>query len=316
MVVMRPDVKAYFDAMASFDRPSIVDLDPVVARAMGKQAGPMVELPPREMARFDVNALTRGGGTLPVRIYNPLPKSDAAPVIVFYHGGGWVLGDVEGYDSLCSEMAHLTGMTLVSVDYRLAPEDKFPAAVEDSIDATQWVASGPPEIGHPVSTLIVAGDSAGGALAAVVAREWLDRPSVPIAAQWLIYPVTDLSKLYPSDIEFSPMLGLTDAGRETFYRHYLGDDLDTGMRHPHVSPLLGDRWAERPPTVILTCSLDPLRDQGRALAAKLVSEGVDVVACEAKGQVHGSFTMRKMLPSAQDDLERSARALGFLLARG
>ena len=293
MVEMRPDVKAYFDAMAAFSGPSIVDLDPVVARAMASQAAAMVERPAREMMRHDVDVPTRAG-SVPVRIYQPIAATGAAPVIVFYHGGGWVLGDIEGYDSLCSEMAHLTGMTLVSVDYRLAPEHKFPAAVEDSIDATQWAADGPPEIGHPVSSLIVAGDSAGGALAAVVAREWLDRPSVPIAAQWLIYPVTDLSQLYPSDIELSPMLGLTDEGREAFYRHYIGDDLDAGTRHP----------------------LDPLRDQGRALAAKLVSDGVDVVSCEAKGQVHGSFTMRKMLPSAQDDLERSAKALMFLLDRG
>ncbi len=168
----------------------------------------MVELPPREMARHDVNAPTRGGGTVPVRIYSPSPKTAAVPVIVFYHGGGWVLGDVEGYDALCSEMAHLMGMTLVSVDYLLAPEHNFPAAVEDSIDATQWVAGGPLEIGHLVSALIVAGDSAGCALAAAVAREWFDRPSVPIAAQWLIYPVTDLSKLYASDIE----LGFVDKG--------------------------------------------------------------------------------------------------------
>jgi len=144
----------------------------------------------------------------------------------------------------------------------------------------------------------------------------MDKLPVPIRAQWLIYPVTDLSVSYPSDKELSALFKLTEASTDAFYRHYFGGgDMTEKKRHPHVSPLLGDTWRGLPPAVVFTCSLDPLRDQGRAYAAKLVANGVDTVFLEARGQVHASFTMRKMLPSAQTDLLENITALKLLIRK-
>lgn len=314
MTDARPDVTAYLRMLKAQAGPSIVELDPTLARKMTRQAAPMVERPARETPRRDVSIPGRDGLSVPVRVYRPTSTGDAAPVIVFFHGGGWVLGDVEGYDPLAAEIAWLSGMTVVSVDYRLAPEHRFPGAVDDCLAAARWAAAGPEAIGHPVSGLVLMGDSAGGALAAVVARELAGGAPVPLLAQVLIYPVTDISKPYPSDVELADQFNVSEAGKAKFYRYYLGEDFAAMTRHPHVSPLLSETWRGLPPAVIFTCELDVLRDQGRAYAAKLASEGIEAVFLETR-QVHGSFTMRKMLPSAQADLERVVEALKLVLGR-
>jgi acetyl esterase len=313
MADARPDVTSYLEMLKAQSGPSVVELDPAFVRTMTRQAAPMVELPAREMPRLDVAITGEGGATVPARVYRPTAAREAAPAIAFFHGGGWVLGDVEGYDPLAAEIAHLSGLTVVSVDYRLAPEHRFPAAVDDCLAAARWTATGPGEFGHPVSGLVLMGDSAGGALAAVVARELLSAGSpVPVLAQCLIYPVTDISRPYPSDSELAEQFNVTEAGKAKFYGYYLGEDFEAMTRHPQVSPLLGEAWRGLPPSVIFTCTLDVLRDQGRAYAAKLASEGVETILLERR-QVHGSFTMRKMLPSAQADLERVVAALKLLL---
>lgn len=314
MGIERPDVKAYFAAMAGQSGPSIIDIPPATARQMSRQMGGVMELPARKMLRQDVTVPALDGHQIPVRIYSPTPAADPAPVLVFYHGGGWVLGDVEGYDSLCSEVAFQMNLTVVSVDYRLGPENLYPAAIEDSREATRWVAASPDAIGHTVSGLILAGDSAGGSLAAGLSRALLGTLPVPVLAQWLIYPVTDLTRNYPSDIELSMLFNLTEEGKEKFYRYYFGEDnVETKKADPLVSPLLGEIWQGLPPAVVFTCSLDPLRDQGRAYAAKLASHGIETLYYEGEGQIHGSFTMRKVLPSAQDDLLKGIAALKLLV---
>jgi acetyl esterase len=315
MTDTRPDVNAYLAALRTQTGPTLTDMDVSAAREMLRQAAPLVERPAREMPRQDVMIPCPGAPDIPARIYRPNRASEAAPVLVFYHGGGWVLGDVAGYDPLCSEIAFQAGMTVVSVDYRLAPEHRFPAAVDDCLAAARWAAAGPDAIGHPISGLVLAGDSAGAELAAVAARELRSALPAPVLAQWLIYPVTDLGTRYPSDEELSEQFRLTEAGVNRFYAHYLGeDDLEAMKRHPHVSPLRAEDWRGLPPAVIFTCALDPLRDQGRAYAAKLATHGVRTVFLEAY-QVHGSFTMRKMLPSAQADLLQAIGALELLLKR-
>jgi acetyl esterase len=308
----RPDVTAYLEMLKGQAGPSVVDMDPALVRTMTRQAGPMVEAPAREMHRQDVSIPVEGGVAVPARVYRPAEALAASPVIVFFHGGGWVLGDVQGYDSLTAEIAHLSGLTVVSVDYRLAPEHRFPAAVDDSLAAARWAAHGPTAIGHRVSGLVLMGDSAGGALAAVIARELSAASPVPVLAQVLIYPVTDISKPYPSDAELAARFNISEQGKAKFYGYYLGEDFEPMTRHPRVSPLLGETWSGLPPTVIFACELDVLRDQARAYAARLVGEGVETVFLETR-QIHGSFTMRKMLPSAQADLERVVAALKMLI---
>jgi acetyl esterase len=308
----RPDVTRYLEMLKAQAGPSLVDMAPAETRAMMRQATPLVEQPPREMPRTDVSVPGPDGVTVPARIYRPTQASAAAPAVVFFHGGGWVLGDVEGYDSLAAEIAHLTGLTVVSVDYRLAPEHRFPAAVDDCLAAARWAAATPEAIGHPVSGLVLMGDSAGGALAAVVARELAEAPAAPLLAQVLIYPVTDISKPYPSDIELADRFNVSEEGKAKFYGYYLGEDFAAATLDPRVSPLLGEAWRGLPPAVIFACELDVLRDQARAYAAKLTSAGVETVFLETR-QVHGSFTMRKMLPSAQQDLERVVAALKLVI---
>jgi acetyl esterase len=172
------------------------------------------------------------------------------------------------------------------------------------------VAGSPAEIGHKVTGLVPAGDSAGGNLTAVVAQQQHGKLPVPIIAQWLIYPAVDMTANTGSMVDFADGFLLTAGGMAWFTKHYMGDQ---DLTHPLASPLLVESLARQPPALVYTCSLDPLRDQGRAYAAKLVAAGVKTVFREAEGQIHGSVTLRGGIPSAQDDLHKNLHALKQLI---
>ena len=310
MPFVRPDVANLLAMLASQPGPKMEEGDAASARAMMTMMGAMVEAPRPEIAdRRDI-AIPGPAGPIPARLYRATLSDAPAPVLVFYHGGGWVIGDLEVYDSLCAEIARVLEMTVVSVDYRLAPEHAFPAAVDDCLAATAWVAGSPAEIGHPVTGVVPAGDSAGGNLAAVVCQEQHGRLPVPIVAQWLIYPGVDMTADTGSMVDFADGYLLTAGGMAWFTMHYMGDQ---DLTHPRASPFVAD-LAEQPPALVYTCSLDPLRDQGRAYAAKLIAAGVPTVFREAKGQIHGSITLRGALPSAQADLLGNLAALKAIIA--
>ncbi len=310
MPFVRPDVANLLAMLASQPGPKMEEGDAASARAMMTMMGAMVEAPRPEIAdRRDI-AIPGPAGPIPARLYRATLSDAPAPVLVFYHGGGWVIGDLEVYDSLCAEIARVLEMTVVSVDYRLAPEHAFPAAVDDCLAATAWVARSPAEIGHPVTGVVPAGDSAGGNLAAVVCQEQHGRLPVPIVAQWLIYPGVDMTADTGSMVDFADGYLLTAGGMAWFTMHYMGDQ---DLTHPRASPFVAD-LAEQPPALVYTCSLDPLRDQGRAYAAKLIAAGVPTVFREAKGQIHGSITLRGALPSAQADLLGNLAALKAIIA--
>ena len=310
MPFVRPDVANLLAMLASQPGPKMEEGDAASARAMMTMMGAMVEAPRPEIAdRRDI-AIPGPAGPIPARLYRATLSDAPAPVLVFYHGGGWVIGDLEVYDSLCAEIARVLEMTVVSVDYRLAPEHAFPAAVDDCLAATAWVAGSPAEIGHPVTGVVPAGDSAGGNLAAVVCQEQHGRLPVPIVAQWLIYPGVDMTADTGSMVDFADGYLLTAGGMAWFTMHYMGDQ---DLSHPRASPFVAD-LAEQPPALVYTCSLDPLRDQGRAYAAKLIAAGVPTVFREAKGQIHGSITLRGALPSAQADLLGNLAALKAIIA--
>jgi acetyl esterase len=196
---------------------------------------------------------------------------------------------------------------VVSVDYRLAPEHPFPAATEDCLAVTRWVAGSPAAIGHNVTGQILAGDSAGGNLAAAVSRD-LAR-EVPLLAQWLIYPGTDMAASGGSMDAFAEGFLLTREAMVWFMDHYKPDP-----GHKWASPLHAEEWDGLPPALVFTCSLDPLRDQGRAYAARLVETGHRVVFREARGQIHGCMQIRGGIPSGQDDLMAQLRDLQALIA--
>jgi acetyl esterase len=251
------------------------------------------------------------GHSIPARLYRSTLAADPAPVLVFFHGGGWVIGDIPIYDSLCAEIASVLNMAVVSVDYRLAPEHRFPAATDDCVAAAQWVAASPAEIGHPVTGIVPAGDSAGGNLAAVISQELAGKLPVPILAQWLIYPATDMTTTGGSMAEFANGYLLTADSMAWFNSHYMPEGAD--LAHPRASPLFADSLEGQPPTLVFTCGLDPLRDQGRAYAGRLIAAGVRTIFREAKGQIHGSVTLRAVIPSAQDDLHACLRDLKILI---
>ena len=312
MPYVRPDVANLLAMLAAQPGPKMEEGDAPSARAMMAVMAQMAEAPRAEIAdRRDIS-IPGPAGAIPARLYRASLGTDAAPVLVFYHGGGWVIGDLEVYDSLCAEIARHLDMTVVSVDYRLAPEHAFPAAVDDCLAATAWVAGSPAEIGHPVSGIVPAGDSAGGNLAAVVCQQQHGTLAAPIVAQWLIYPGVDMTADTGSMVDFADGHLLTAGGMLWFMQHYLGDQDATD---PRASPLFAASLAGQPPALVYTCSLDPLRDQGRAYAAKLIAAGVPTTYREAEGQIHGSVTLRGALPSAQDDLIGNLATLKLMIAQ-
>jgi acetyl esterase len=312
MPFVRPDVKAFLDFLNSQPGPQMHELDAPTAREMFRAMGPVAELPRGELAHVEDLAIPGDHGhSVPARLYAPTKRGEPAPVLIYFHGGGWVIGDLETHDSLCAEIARGLGMTVVAVDYRLAPEHPFPAAAEDCLAAVRWASESPREIGHGVSGIVVAGDSAGGNLAAVCAQQLAGELPAPILAQWLIYPGVDMTAEAGSMTEFAEGYLLTRQGMNWFMGHYLGGGEQA--LHPHASPYHADRFEALPPALVYTCGLDPLRDQGRAFAARLIENGVPTVYREAKGQIHGSLNLRMAIPSAQGDLAGCLAALRELV---
>lgn len=307
MVYVRDDVSQVLALLAQQPGPQMQDVDPPTARQMmGAMIG-LMERPAPALDRCEDIAIPGPSGTVPARLYRAAPPTGPAPVITFFHGGGWVIGDRATYDSLCAEIAAHSGHTVISVDYRLAPEARFPAATQDCLAAVRWIATSPDSIGHQVGGQILAGDSAGGNLAAAVARELAG--TVALLAQWLIYPATDMAASGGSLDEFAEGHLLTAAGISWFTDHYRPDP-----DHPWASPLRASQWDGLPPALVFTCGLDPLRDQGRAYAARLAETGHRVILREASGQIHGCMTLRGAIPSAQDDLVGQLADLKALLA--
>jgi acetyl esterase len=249
-------------------------------------------------------------GPIPLRLFDARAERGPGPAIVFFHGGGFVIGDLDSYASFCSEIAAETGLPVVSVDYRLAPEHPFPAAPDDCEAAARWVAGSPAELGLEITGLVPMGDSAGGNLTIVTTTALMARPAaVPVVAQVPVYPLAGPIAHHESFATFGDGFFLTAEVMGWFTRSYAGAEDD-----PRCYPLLEADHSRTPPTVVLTAGLDPLRDSGREYAAHLVSQGVDVACFEARGVIHGFVTMRKAIPSTRRDLRRVYAALGAMLA--
>lgn len=232
----------------------------------------------------------RDGHEVPVRVYRPRPSAggEAPPVLVWCHGGGWVLGNVRNYDPICSWLSHRAGVVVVSVDYRLAPEHRAPTAAYDCVDATRWVTSTADENRWHAKGLGVAGDSAGGNLAAVVAQVVRDEGGADIRHQSLIYPGVDATRSSASMAEHARAPILTRDDIDVFLGHYRGEGPDAlGLKDPLLSPLYAADLAGLPPALVQTADLDPLRDEGMAYAAALRKAGVDVRLTNYRRAPHG-----------------------------
>jgi acetyl esterase len=303
MTYVRRDVQALLDLMAAQPAPTLIELGAVAGREMYRVMGSTLDLPRGDIAEVNDLSIPGPAGAIRARLYRN-HNNASAPVLVYFHGGGWVIGDLDSHDGLCAEIARATGLTVVAIDYREAPEHPFPAAADDCLAATRWVAGSPAELGQSVSGIVVAGDSAGGNLAAVVAQQLTDALPVPLLLQWLIYPAVDMVSDYVSLEQFADGYVLTKEVMRWFETSYAPSAEQRA--NPMASPLLAATVAGQPPALVITCGLDPLRDQGRAYAAKLVAAGVPVRFRELAGVVHGAFNLRAGLPGAQADLAQAA----------
>jgi acetyl esterase len=228
--------------------------------------------------------------------------------MVYFHGGGWVVCDLDTHDVVCRAIARRAGAVVIAVDYRLAPEHKFPAAVVDCYAATVWVAANADRLSIDRNRITVGGDSAGGNLGAVVSLKSRDENGPAIALQAMVYPVTDLSSFAtPSYQEFADGYQLTKAEMVWFRDHYLGSLEDA--RHPHASPLLAADLRGLPPALIITAECDPLRDEGEAYAKRLAAAGVPVTSTRYAGMIHPFFSLSGAIPQALDAIQQVADAV-------
>ena len=248
-----------------------------------------------------------GGAAVPARIYRPTENTDA-PVVVFFHGGGMVIGSMDAYDGVCRLIADASGAVAVNVDYRLAPEHTYPAQIDDAWSATCWVADNATELGADPTRVIVAGDSAGGNLAALMALRARDNGRPSLALQMLLYPVVDWAGTFPSIDENGAGNFLTKQTMQWFRKNYLGDDEEL-WTDPAVSPWYTEDLAGVCPAWIMTTSHDPLRDEGEAYAARLQDAGVPTIATRVDGIFHAFFGQTNLLELAVTALGDFAAAV-------
>jgi acetyl esterase len=308
-VFVRPDVRAFLAFLNAAPGPRIHEMDAARARQSLRSIKDIADRPAGPLATMVDLTIPGPGGDLPARLFDARAERDGGPLVVFFHGGGFVIGDLDTHASFCAEMARALDLPVLAVDYRLAPEHRWPAAPEDCIATARWAASAPSGLPRVVDSIVLCGDSAGGNLAIVAAMALRDAPvTVPVIAQLLFYPATDSTQDYPSLVDFESGYLLDRASLAWFREAYRADQHDL-----RASPLAGD-LAGMPPAVILTASLDPIRDQGRAYAAGLAQAGVPVVFREARGMVHGFVTLRQAIPSAVADCAGAFAAAKTMIA--
>jgi acetyl esterase/lipase len=298
-VTLDPDAAFVYKAFQEAGRPAYETLSPAEAREYYRQARFVTNPEPPLLKSVEPLAIETTGGVIPARLYRPRSLRELnglAPCLVFFHGGGWVIGDLDTHDVVCRKLADEGQLIVISVDYRRAPEYKFPAAVDDAIAATAWIAGHARDLGIDAGHLVVGGDSAGGNLAAVVAISARDGNGPDIAGQVLVYPATDFAMTHPSHREPETSILLTHTVIRWFRDHYLARTADA--EDWRASPARVQTLAGLPPAYVLTAGADPLRDEGEEYARRLEQAGVPVTYRTFPGQFHGFFTMGKLLDQA------------------
>jgi len=300
-----PQARAVLDQIPLLSDEVVLALEPSVLRqAFGAMPGAGGPVEP--VARVENRRLPGPAGEIPVRIYAP-SQQRGLPALVYFHGGGFVICDLETHDGTCRSLANAIGCIVVSVEYRLAPEHKFPAGPEDCYAATRWVAEKGAEIGVDTSRVCVGGDSAGGNLTAVVALMARDRGGPSLRHQLLIYPVANHDFDTASYLENKEGYLLSREMMRWFWNHYLARPEDG--RNPYASPLRAASFAGLPPAHVITAEYDPLRDEGEALAARLARDGVPTTQVRYDGVFHGFFAMTQALDTAKRAVAEAAAAV-------
>ena len=304
-----PQAGAVLERIARANLPPHSRLGPAAVRELYRETRAKLGASPPEVAHVEALRAAGPSGAIPIRLYRPLGSraDERFPALVYFHGGGWTFGDLDTHDVVCRELGNLARCAVASVDYRLAPEHKFPAAVEDAVAATRWVAHEAEALALDPGRIAVGGDSAGGNLAAVVALAARDEGGPKLAMQVLIYPATDMAADTPSHGEFADGYILTRDAILWSRGNYLRSPDD--VADWRASPLRARDHSRLPPAYVVTCGFDPLRDEGRAYAERLRAAGVPVTYECFEGMVHGFVTMGGVIAAAHHALYRCAQGL-------
>lgn len=301
-----PGIRAYLDGLAAEGARPIYELAIHEARRQQEERAPLLFGLVEDVATVREIVVPGPAGAIRTRLYapaGPLPM----PLLVYFHGGGWVVGSLDTHDGVCRSLARRTPCFVLSVDYRMAPEHRFPAAVEDAWAATIWAAAHAYEFSGDPRCLAVGGDSAGGNLAAVVALRARDREAPSLRLQLLVYPVLDYDFTTPSYERNAAGYALTREAMRWYWNHYLPEP---GRRDdPEAAPLRARTLGGVAPALILTCEYDPLLDEGEAYARRLVEAGVPTIHRRYPGLIHGVIRMPRITPKAWDLINDSAAAL-------
>ena len=310
--MLDPQAKALIDLIAERGLPPTHTLSPADARAFYRERRTFSQPAARAMAEVRDLAAPGPLGDIPLRLYRPAGLPSLAPALVYFHGGGWVIGDLDTHDVLCRELAADTGCVVVAVDYRMGPEHRFPAAVDDVLAATRWLQAQAGALGLDATRFAVGGDSAGGNLAAVVSLAWREAGEPrPLKFQLLIYPATDMRAGAPSHSSNGQGYVLTSDTIAYFRGHYLQPEQHHDWR---ASPLLHADLSGLPPALVLTAGFDPLRDEGRQYADALSAAGSTAQYICFERQIHGFITMGRVIDEANVAVGLCALALRRALA--
>lgn len=298
--MLDPEARQLLEQMEQAGIPDLHTLPVGEARSQFLASRAAVTGAPAEVYRTTDRTVPGPGGDIPIRIYHPSAAA-ALPSLVYFHGGGWVIGNIDSHDDICRSLCAQAGCIVISVDYRLAPEHKFPAAFDDAYAATAWVCENAAEFNGDSRRIAVGGDSAGGNLAAAVCYAARERRKPALRFQLLIYPVIDASFGFPSMDQFADGYRLTRDAMRWYFDQYARSEDD--LRDPRLAPLSAEDLSQLPPALILTAGFDPLRDEGSAYADKLRAAGVSTDYRCYDGMIHGFFGMAGILSQA-----RTARA--------
>ncbi|MFT4571628.1 MAG: acetyl esterase [Hyphomicrobiaceae bacterium] len=288
--------------------PNLEDCTPEQARCAYDDFVTAMTGPERMMGKVEGRTIVGPDGTIAIRVYTPGTPARPLPLIVYFHGGGWVIGDLDSHDRPLRVMADEAGAIVVAVDYRLAPEHRFPAAYDDCLAATRWVFSHGTSLGGDPARVALAGDSAGGNLVAAVTQGLHAAGDPSPVLQWLIYPVTDLGAETESYKLFEDGFFLTSRAMRWYKHHYLNND-EAAALDSRASPLRAPELAGLSPALVQTAGFDPLRDEGRAYAERLLDAGVDVDYRNYPGLIHGYISMGGAIDAAREAISDGIMAL-------